>query len=177
MLLRSAALVRQKRPHARFLVVGGGDQEDLARRLAVEHGLGDGLIFAGPVPHDAVPGYYAACDLLVLPSRYEGNARVLAEASASGRPVVTTDVSGARDTVREGETGFVVPIGRPDLLARRLLELLDDPDRAEAMGARGREHVLQLYSDARLLAGFRDLWSYTAAQRTHQANPSATISW
>ena len=164
-LLRAAALVRQQRPDARFVLVGGGDQEDLARRLAAELALGDGLVFTGPVPHQDVPGYYAACDVFALPSRYEGNARVLAEAGASGRPVVTADVSGARDTVREGDTGFVVPIGRPDLLAGRLLELLDDPDRAEAMGARGREHVLQLYSDARLLAEFRDLWTYTAAQR------------
>jgi glycosyltransferase involved in cell wall biosynthesis len=166
-LLRAAVLVRRKRLDARFVLVGGGDQDEPARRLAAELGLGDGLLFTGPVPHQAVPGYYAACDVFALPSRYEGNARVLAEAGASGRPVVTADVSGARDTVRDGETGFVVPIGRPDLLAGRLLELLDDPDRAQGMGARGREHVLELYSDARLMAGFRDLWTFTAAHRSH----------
>ena len=60
-------------------------------------------MFLGTVPYPAVPLHYAACDVLLLPSHYEGNARVLAEAGAAGRPVVTTDVSGARDTVLEGQ--------------------------------------------------------------------------
>ena len=62
------------------------------------------------------------------------------------------------------EAGFVVPVGRPDLFAARLLELLEAPERAAAMGQQARSHVLALYDDKRLLAGFRELWQYTAAQ-------------
>jgi glycosyltransferase involved in cell wall biosynthesis len=164
-LLRAAARVRRERSRTRFVLVGGGEEAESARRLAAQLELGDGLLFSGPVPHDGVAAYYAACDLFALPSRYEGNARVLAEAGAAGRPAVTSEVSGARDTVVDGETGFIVPVGRPDLLAERLLELLADPDRAAAMGAQARQHVLSLYADDRLLAGFRELWSYTAGQR------------
>jgi glycosyltransferase involved in cell wall biosynthesis len=163
-LLRAAALVQRERPDVRFVLAGGGPEEAAARRLAAVLHLGDALAMIGPVAHESVPAYYAACDVLALPSRYEGNARVLAEAAAAARPVVTTDVSGARDTVLEGETGRVIQVGRPDELAARLLELLADPERAVAMGQRAREHVLRLYSDERLLAGFRALWQATAAE-------------
>jgi phosphatidylinositol alpha-1,6-mannosyltransferase len=122
-------------------------------------------LLLGPVPHQTVPAYYAACDVFALPSRYEGNARVLAEAAAAAKPVVTTDVSGARDTVLEGQTGYIVPVGRPNVLAGRLLEVLADPERADQMGLRARDHILRLYADDRLLAEFRDLWNATADQR------------
>ena len=109
-----------------------------------------------------MPRHYAAADLVLLPSRYEGNARVLAEAGAAGRAVVTTDVSGARDTVLEGETGHVVPTERADLIAARTLALLADPARLEEMGARARAHVRQLYDEEKLLAAFADFWTWTA---------------
>lgn len=163
-LLRSAALVRRERPDVRFVLAGGGPEEAPARRLAEELGLGTSVFFAGPIPHAAVPAYYAACDVLALPSRYEGNARVLAEAAAAGKPAVTTEVSGARDTVLDGRSGYIVPVGRPDLFAARLLELLSAPERAAEMGRLARGHVLRLYSDQTLLPGFRELWEATARQ-------------
>lgn len=161
-LVRAAALVRAERPGTRFVLVGGGEEAGAAAALAEELGLGDGLWLAGPVPHHELPEVYAAGDVFVLPSRYEGNARVLAEAASAGLPCVTTDVSGARDTVADGETGFVIPIGRPDLLAARLIELLDDPARAARMGRRGARRVAELYGAERLLPGFRRFWEGTA---------------
>jgi glycosyltransferase involved in cell wall biosynthesis len=165
-LLRAAALVRRERPDVRFVLAGGGPEEGAALRLAADLELGDGLLFVGPVPHHEIPEYYAACDVFALPSRYEGNARVLAEAAAAAKPVVTTDVSGARDTVLEGRTGYVVPVGRANVLASRLLEVLADPDSAGQMGRCARAHILRLYADDRLLAKFRDLWNATAGQRS-----------
>jgi glycosyltransferase involved in cell wall biosynthesis len=164
-LLRAAGLVLGRAPSTRFVLVGRGPEEVEARQLAAELHLGEGVVFVGSVPYARVPAYYAACDVLAASTRYEGNARVLAEAAAAGKPVVTADVSGARDTVVDGETGYIVPVGRADELARRLLRLLEDPAAAAAMGARAREHVARLYADDRLLAGFGDLWRYTAHQR------------
>jgi glycosyltransferase involved in cell wall biosynthesis len=161
-LLRGAALVRRERPDVRFVLAGGGPERSAAEQLAARLGLGDGLLLLGPVPHEQVPELYAASDVVALPSRYEGNARVLAEAAASARPVVTTEVSGARDTVRDGETGYVIPIGRSELLAERLLALLADPARAATMGQRAAAHVARLYGDERVLAGFAELWQATA---------------
>jgi phosphatidylinositol alpha-1,6-mannosyltransferase len=165
-LLRAAALVRRERPEVRFVLAGDGPEGGAAQRLASRLGLGESVVFCGAVPHDSIPSYYAACDVFVLPSRYEGNARVLAEAAAAGRAAVTTEVSGAADTVLDGLTGYVLPVGRPDLLAERTLRLLSAPDEAAQMGRRAREHVLNLYSDARLLAGFRQFWEATARGAT-----------
>ncbi|MCC7104565.1 MAG: glycosyltransferase [Chloroflexi bacterium] len=161
-LVRSAVLACREQPEARFVVVGGGPERAAAEALATAAGLGEALLFTGPIPHAQLPAYYAAADIFVLPSRYEGNARVLAEAGAAGLPVVTTDVSGARDTVLDGETGFVLPIGDPMAFAGRVCKLLADRQRAAEMGALARQRVSMLYSAARLLPAFRRFWECTA---------------
>jgi len=165
-LLQAAALVLRRHPDVLFLLVGSGQEELKARRLAEELGIAEGVKFVGAVPYEQMPAYFAACDVFVLPSVYEGNARVLAEAAAAGKPVVATDVSGTRDTVIDGETGYIVPVGRPEALAQGMIRLLDDPARAAEMGHRAREHILALYDEQRLLAGFAELWEATARCRT-----------
>jgi phosphatidylinositol alpha-1,6-mannosyltransferase len=163
-LLRGAAAVRKVRRDVRFLLAGSGSEASLVDRLIEELDLGDSVKRLGPVPYVDLPDYYAACDVVALPSHYEGNARVLAEAAAASKPVVTTDVSGARDTVQEGRTGFIIPVSRPDLLAERLLSLIEQPTLAHSMGQQARSRVRELYSDDRLLAGFKNLWTATASR-------------
>ncbi len=165
-LLRAFALVRREHPAALLVVVGSGPLEGVLRRQARQMGLDDHVVFAGTVPYEQLSAYYAACDIFALSSVYEGNARVLAEAAASGRPVVSTAVSGAGDTIVEGETGFIVPIGDHRALADRLGMLLSQPERAAQMGESARQHILSLYDPDRLLAGFRDLWETTASMKT-----------
>ena len=161
-LIRAMATVAASRPDARLVIAGDGPERALAERLVDRLGLGDAVRFLGIVPYPEVPRYFAAADLFLLPSRYEGNARVLAEAGAAGTPSVTTDVSGAHDTVIEGQTGAIVPVERPDLFAERVLALLADADRLRAMGARAREHVRALYDEQVLLPAFVDFWTRTA---------------
>jgi glycosyltransferase involved in cell wall biosynthesis len=79
--------------------------------------------------------------------------------------VVSTAVSGAADTIVDGETGFIVPIGDHEAMAERLETLLRDPQKASQMGARARQHILALYDPDKLLAGFRDLWETTASMK------------
>jgi len=164
-LLQAVPLVLHQHPDALFLLVGSGSEENRIRRLAETLGVAGSVVFVGAVPYAQMPAYFAACDLFVLPSVYEGNARVLAEAAAAGKPVVTTDVSGAQDTVVDGETGYIVPVGEPESLAQGINRLLDDPARAAEMGHRAREHVLALYDERRLLVGFAELWETTAGLR------------
>jgi 1,2-diacylglycerol 3-alpha-glucosyltransferase len=114
---------------------------------------------------DEVPAYLAAANVLALTTVYEGNARVLAEAAAAGRPVVTADVSGSLDTVLNGESGYVVPVRDPHAFADRLARLLNDPALAERMGTRARVHVLERYDERRLLQQFQELWTLTAGLR------------
>jgi glycosyltransferase involved in cell wall biosynthesis len=164
-LIRAIPLVLRQHPDTAFLLVGSGGEEITAQQLAEKLGVADVVKFAGEVPYGQMPAYFAACDLFVLPSVYEGNARVLAEAAASAKPVVTTDVSGAQDTVIDGETGYIVSVGRPEALAQGVIRLLDDLARAVEMGLRARGHILMLYDEQRLLADFAELWETTAKLR------------
>jgi glycosyltransferase involved in cell wall biosynthesis len=164
-LIRAMATVVSSRPDARLVIAGDGPERALAERLVDQLGIRDAVRFLGIVPYPDIPRYFAAADLFLLPSRYEGNARVLAEAGAAGTPSVTTDVSGAHDTVVEGETGAIVPVERPDLFAERVLALLADAERLQTMGARAREHVRGLYDEQVLLPAFVDFWTRTAQRR------------
>jgi glycosyltransferase involved in cell wall biosynthesis len=134
-------------PAARLVIVGDGPERSALRQRAGELGLGDRALWLGSRPHPEVARVMAACDLFVLPSRYEGFARVLMEAAASALPIVTTDVSGSDEAVRAGETGLVVPVGDPSALRAALTALLGAPPRARAMGGAGRAVIREL--DAR----------------------------
>ena len=83
-----------------------------------------------------------AADVVALPSLWEGLPLTLIEALAMAKPVVATAVNGVPDVVVDGHTGLLVPPGDGDAFGRRLLELLDAPDRATRLGRAGREHVL-----------------------------------
>ncbi len=164
-LIRAMATVAGSRPDARLVIAGDGPERAMAERLVEQLGISKAVRFLGVVPYPDVPLHFAAADLFLLPSRYEGNARVLAEAGAAGTPSVTTDVSGAHDTVLENETGAIVPVERPDLFAERVLSMLRDPERLREMGELARSHVRGLYDEQVLLPAFVEFWSRTAARR------------
>lgn len=100
----------------------------------------DRLRIRPPVPHDALPEVFAAARIVAVPSVIEEPFGLPAvEAMAAGRPVVGSDRGGIAECVRHGESGLLVPAGDAQALAEALLELLRDPERCAAMGARGRE--------------------------------------
>jgi glycosyltransferase involved in cell wall biosynthesis len=135
-LLQAWPSVLRRVPGARLALVGDGPDEELLRDRAPE-----GVLFAGAVV-DALPWYQAA-DLVVLPSRWEGMALAPLEAMACGRPVVVTDVAGARESLPPGHrTHCLVPPGRPGPLADALTRALLDPPLRESLGRQGRRHVL-----------------------------------
>ncbi|WP_040907152.1 glycosyltransferase, partial [Streptomyces griseoflavus] len=106
--------------------------------------------------------WYQAADLVVLPSRWEGMALAPLEAMACGRPVVVTDVDGARESLPPSFADrCLVPPEDPDALAGTVGELLLDPSLRTSLGDRGRRHVLSLHDvrhTARAVADvYRDL--------------------
>lgn len=133
-LLRAMALEPARRLH--LLVVGHGEDEAALRALADELGIAARVHFLGW--RADVPGILAAVDFVVLPSRWEGLPYIVLEAMAAEKPVVATDVDGARELVREGQTGFVARREDPMDLARALaLALALDPKQRATMGAAG----------------------------------------
>jgi glycosyltransferase involved in cell wall biosynthesis len=138
-LFEALRRVRARHPEARLLVLGDGPLRRSLEWQAVAMGIDDITHFAGH-RHD-LPRVLAACDVSVLTSLWEGLPRVLVQSAAAGRPIVTFDVEGAWEVVRDGTNGFIVPSRDVDAFAARLESLLADRGRARALGRAGRERV------------------------------------
>ena len=106
-------------------------------RQVVELGLAREVRFLGY--RNDIPELLGRSDIAVLTSLKEGIPRAAIEAMAAGLPMVATRVTGTREVVRDGDTGFLVDVGEPSALADALARLIDDPALRERMGARGRE--------------------------------------
>ncbi|MFJ4472321.1 glycosyltransferase family 4 protein [Streptomyces sp. NPDC089424] len=143
-LLAAWPSVVRRVPGARLALVGDGPDRERLRGP-------EPVLFAGAVP-DAAPWYQAA-DVVVLPSRWEGMALAPLEAMACGRPVVATDVDGARESLPPGHAPrCLVPPEDPPALADALTALLLDAPLREALGHEGRRHVRAAH-DVRHAAG------------------------
>ncbi|MFE2211459.1 glycosyltransferase [Streptomyces canus] len=137
--------VSRRVPDARLVLVGDGPDQERLRSRAPRS-----VLFAGAVT-DTAPWYQAA-DLVVLPSLWEGMALAPLEAMSCGRPVVLTDVDGARESLPPALVPrCLVPPGDPTPLAEAVITLLLDPLLREALGHQGRRHVLSTH-DVRLTA-------------------------
>src|SRR5207249_7917012 len=135
------AAVSRSGPGVCFVLPGEGPEQERLEALAEELGIREQVWFAGYHP-DVLP-FYAAMDVVVMPSiAGEGLPRVLLEASCLGKAVIGTDLSGVPELVLDGETGFVVPPGSPEALARRMGELLSDTELRGRFGAAARARVL-----------------------------------
>jgi phosphatidylinositol alpha-1,6-mannosyltransferase len=148
-VLRAAARLRAEGRDTSVLLVGRGRDEQRLRRLADR--LGVPTRFEVGVPWERLPSLYREMDVFAMPCRsrwfgleVEGLGLVFLEAAATGLPVLAGDSGGSPETVVPGETGFVVAADRH--LVEGIRTLLDDPDRAAAMGAAGRRRVLAEYT-------------------------------
>ncbi|HMC12409.1 MAG TPA: glycosyltransferase family 4 protein, partial [Pirellulaceae bacterium] len=142
--LGAARQVLASRRDVEFLVAGAGPEEANLRRVARELDIADRVTF---VPY--VLGFsdsLAATDIFCLPSLQQGLGSIMLEAMALGRPVIATGVGGVSSVIRDGETGLIVLPQNSGELARRIIELLDQPARARAMGAQARKLVVEQYS-------------------------------
>src|SRR5262245_29712324 len=168
--LRAAQRVRQAIPEARFIVVGDGPLKGETSALAERLGLGTDVFFMGRC--EQVADLLAVSDVCVLSSMAEGFSNSILEYMGAGRPVVATNVGGAREAIIEGETGHLAPPGDYETMAARITELLRNPERARSMGRRGRQVVEQKFSPAAQLAQTEQLYDRLLA-RVKERSPFA----
>lgn len=138
--VEAARALRARGMAARFVLVGApdGGNPDSVPLAALEGWQREGVIEWLGYRTD-IPELFQQAHIIVFPSSYgEGVPKVLLEAAASGRPIVTTDAAGCREVVGDGEHGFLVPPGDVAGLAARIERLIEDPQLRRAMGARAR---------------------------------------
>jgi glycosyltransferase involved in cell wall biosynthesis len=156
-----AALRALRRPGVTGVWVGGGELARRVARLAAAQPEAPVLLTG---ERDDVPALLPAFDVFALPSRYEGLPTVVVEAMLCGVPVVATAVNAVGDLVVPGETGLLVPPGRPELLAGAVRTLLDSPAGAARMAAAARARLGTRYG----VPALRD--ALVAAYATPDAN-------
>jgi len=156
MFLRAAARVRAAISDAAFVIAGEGQLMPSLRELAAELNLNDDVFFIGRC--EKVAELLSVSDVCALSSTAEGFSNAILEYMAAARPVVVTDVGGAREAVIEGESGYIVSAGDDQEMAARMIELLRDPERARTMGKRARSIVEEKFSCERQLANTLGLY-------------------
>lgn len=172
--LRAAAQVVQKFPRARFQIIGAplfGEQEweREVHALCTSLNLDENVEWLG-FRRD-VPQLIAACDLLVHASTTgEPFGQVVVEAMMASRPVVATDGGGVPEIVLDGETGLLVPMNDADAMARAILSVLDSPEQAAHMGARGFERALSHFTIERTASNIEGIYDFLLARQgeTHK---------
>ena len=146
LFLRAAALVAAAAPDAAFLIVGQGPLKDELRKLAAELGISGRVFFSSP--EGDVPDYLARMSIACLSSNSEGLPNAIMEYMAAALPVVTTEVGGVPELVRDGFNGYLVRDPKPESFAGPIIRLLRDPELRKSMGQRGLERARQEFDGA-----------------------------
>ena len=160
--LGAAARVLSTGRDVEFVIAGAGPEESNLRRLAVELKIDSHVTF---VPNLLEFGNaLSAMDIFCLPSLQQGIGTIMLEAMAMGRPVIATRVGGVFRVVRDRETGLLVPPSNSETLAQRMLELLDDPEKARAIGRNARAEVIREFSVEQMVSRTVDLYRQVLAE-------------
>jgi glycosyltransferase involved in cell wall biosynthesis len=163
--MAAAKLIAAREPRARFLLVGDGILRPDLEREAAQAGIRDRFVFTGLVRPDAVPALIQAMDVAVHTSIREGLARVIPQASAVGKPVVTFRMDGSPEALTDGVSGFLTrPYDAPEVAAR-VLELLPDEPRRRAMGEVGRAFAAANFPVEVMVRRINALYRELAAER------------
>ncbi len=162
-LLAAMPQILSRHPDTGLAIAGAGSQAEALQAQAESLGIAGNVRFLGAFPQ--LTSFYPLIDLFVLPSLWEGLPLCLLEAMCLGLPIVATQVGGVGDLIKDGETGLLVPAESPKALAAAVTELLDQPERAEALGREARK-VFDARHDSGVMVGhYLDLYQACLARR------------
>jgi glycosyltransferase involved in cell wall biosynthesis len=156
-LIKAFARVLAHHSHARLVIIGEGEERPALMSLAQDLGVSDAVIWPGF--RQDIARLLAAMDVFVQPSSNEGLSLSILEAMAAAKPVVITDVGGAREVVVDRETGLLVEPGSVEPLSRALGSLMEDSSRGAVLGLAARESVSRQFGAARMAADYEEVYA------------------
>jgi glycogen(starch) synthase len=178
LLVEAARRLLPLRPGVRFILVGGGPDEARIRDLCRASDLNGCVTLPGWVPHHSVDEWYRQIDVLVYPRRRNRLTELVTplkplEAMAKGKVILASDVGGHRELIEEGRTGFLFRSEDATDLLRRLIDLLDMPDRWQQTGACARRFVEDKRTWKAVAATYAQVYDRTLARSRHaeRGNP------
>ncbi len=139
--IRAFQQVARQKPGARLLLVGDGILREELEKLCEELSVQDKVKFAGLIPYHEIPAALAASDCLVHTSLREGLPRVIPQAQAAGRPVISFDIDGAPEAITDRESGILISPGETEQLAEAMFEVCGDKKFREEMVRQARNWV------------------------------------
>lgn len=174
--LAAAAEIARQMPDAWFLLVGDGPLREQLSAEAARLGLLDRMVMVGRVSPESIPEHIQAMDVVVHTSLREGIARVLPQAGAVGKPVVTFDLDGAPEVIRDGVSGYLVPPVDVIAIATRTVDLLRNPDRRRAFADVGRAHAREHFSTERMVDRINGVYLSLLEKRGFPVEPEPTAA-
>ena len=156
MFLRAAQIVRNRMPDVNFIIAGEGDLIPDMKTLASELGIAKDTHFIGRCTK--IGEMLSVSSVCVLSSISEGFSNSILEYMGAGKPVVATDVGGAREAVIDGVTGYLVRSNDHEMMAERLIELLQNETRAKEFGLNGQNRIRETFSLEKQLGRTLDLY-------------------
>lgn len=169
LFLQAAAHIAKAEPDTHFLIVGGGILRDQLGAQARALGISHLMHFTGLVRPEAVPALMQAADVMVHTSLREGIARVLPQAGAMKKPVVTFDLDGAPEVVRHGVSGYLAPAQDTETLARHVVSLLESASDRARMGEEGFRFAVENYSAELMVRRINEVYEKHLAQKRPNA--------
>jgi len=154
-VVRVFAAVRREVP-SRLLLVGDGPERVPSREVADELGVTKWVRWLGQL--DAVEDVLGCSDLFILPSRNESFGLAGLEAMSSGVPVIATAAEGLPELIRNGETGYLLPVGDVEGMARRSIEILSDAKRSAAMSEAARRVAIESYEVGKVIPMYEEFY-------------------
>jgi len=150
-LIRAIPLILRERPDVKFLIAGSRRYDMLnLPGMAESLGIKDSVIFTGFIADKLVPKFYACCDIFCYPSLWEGFGLPVAEAGATGKPVVAFRTSAIPEVVENGKTGLLVEQDHTKL-ADAIINLLEDEKMRRGMGREARVRISGLFSRRKMV--------------------------
>lgn len=156
MFLRSAKRVLSEVPEAHFVMAGEGELTGPMKQLAADLGISESCHFIGRCGR--VPELLSISHVCILSSKFEGFSNSILEYMSAARPVVATNVGGANEAIIDGVTGFLVESDDDQNMSARIIELLQNPDMANKMGAEGSSRVETEFSLSSQLKNIVELY-------------------
>lgn len=135
------------RQDVKLVIAGEGDLKEYYQNLVNKFSVQEKVVFLGKINHDQLPFYYQKANLVVVPSvkKTESFSITAAEAMASGKPVIVSDLPGLRVTPENNISGLLVKPGSAEDLAEKILFFINNPEKASAFGIAGRKRAEELY--------------------------------
>jgi len=164
LLIEALFRVRQTVPEVHLAIIGEGELRESLAAYAADLGVSEYVSLVKET--QKIDYFYGAIDIFCLSSDLEGMPLTLLEALASGVPVVSTEVGGIPEVIESGKTGYLVPKGSAEFLAKRIVELLQDPAKAAELALAGRKMVHERFPAEKMIRATEAVYDEVLA-KTH----------